>query len=514
MSLTEPKSICTDATGSPVLLLAGPDTIHTSCDVTINDEVREKLDKEKEAAQIAAKVGAVHCPDWLGAQMLPHGSRGGYGHLIETDDFSVKVLGKNIPNRPGLYLELRSHFLHTHPEGPQGACEEALCWVREQLLYDLDATLVEELASFDAARLSRVDIHADWQRGIEPSPALVAPDAGCAFIKPARVKWTAYTDGTTFTGFVFGSGPVLARIYNKSHRARERADDGYFALLTERNGARFNPEQEVWRLEYQLRREGVKGFRLYAEPEPGDDDAAIDAELSAEDLQHVGTLPRFFAHQARVWDHLTTHWLRLAVDDGQANRSRWPLDPTWALLRSDYARLADALPLGEDAREVVRGARYDGKRRILRRLLLGVTASLEVEDASPTSAALAALKQWVDTAAEREEERAAARRARYEQKYGYVPSWVEKGMGARLERAQAVKHRVQMLLGIFGARGVLALEQKPAYDVGSLLSQHLDDLEAEAELKGGVSQVLADHFAKVYKVAVPRDFFAPLDEAA
>lgn len=67
------------------------------------------------------------CPDWLGAQVLSHEARGGYGLLLETDDFSVKVLGEGISNRPGLFVELRSHFLHTHPEGPQGACEEALC---------------------------------------------------------------------------------------------------------------------------------------------------------------------------------------------------------------------------------------------------------------------------------------------------------------------------------------------------------------------------------------------------
>jgi hypothetical protein len=124
----------------------------------------------------------------LGAQVLPHGSRGGYGHLIETDDFTVKVLGRNIPNRPRLYLELRSHCLHTHLEGPKGTYEEALCWVREHLLYDLDATLVRQSVSFEAARLSRVDLHADWQGGLVPSPALVGPDVGRACIKPARVK--------------------------------------------------------------------------------------------------------------------------------------------------------------------------------------------------------------------------------------------------------------------------------------------------------------------------------------
>jgi hypothetical protein len=50
---------------------------------------------------------------------------------------------------------------------------------------------------------------------------------------------------------------------------------------------------------------------------------------------------------------------------------------------------------------------------------------------------------------------------------------------------------------------VLPLEFKPAYSIGDLLLQHLDGLEQEAEEKGGVQQLLADHFAKVYKVSIP-----------
>ena len=111
------------------VLLAAPDTLHFSADIQLSDELHEKLEREKLAAQEADKVNAVHCPDWLDAQVLPHGARGGYGLVLETDDFSVKVLGKGIPNRPGLFVELRSHFLHTHPQGPQAACEEALGWL-------------------------------------------------------------------------------------------------------------------------------------------------------------------------------------------------------------------------------------------------------------------------------------------------------------------------------------------------------------------------------------------------
>jgi hypothetical protein len=56
-----------------------------------------------------------------------------------------------------------------------------------------------------------------------------------------------------------------------------------------------------------------------------------------------------------------------------------------------------------------------------------------------------------------------------------------------------------VLLGIFSAKGVPPLEFKPAYSVGDLLTQHLDELEQEAERKGGVPQTLADHFARIYK---------------
>jgi hypothetical protein len=60
-----------------------------------------------------------------------------------------------------------------------------------------------------------------------------------------------------------------------------------------------------------------------------------------------------------------------------------------------------------------------------------------------------------------------------------------------------------MLLGVLSAKGVLALEFKPAYSVGDLLVQHLEELEQETERKGGVERMLAAHFAKVYKVRPP-----------
>ena len=54
-----------------------------------------------------------------------------------------------------------------------------------------------------------------------------------------------------------------------------------------------------------------------------------------------------------------------------------------------------------------------------------------------------------------------------------------------------------------GLEALTALLKELPTDTGMtfLLVQHLDALEAEAEAKGGVQQVLEDHFTKVYKVS-------------
>ena len=113
------------------------------------------------------------------------------------------------------------------------------------------------------------------------------------------------------------------------------------------------------------------------------------------------------------------------------------------------------------------------------------------------------LQRWMEQVVEKEVARITAKCQRYQERQGYVPHWVERGMGERFSRTEQLEHRVQMLLGIFSAKGVLPLEFKPAYSVGDLLTQHLDELDQEAERKGGVLQSLNDHFAKIYKIGYP-----------
>jgi hypothetical protein len=102
-------------------LLAGMDTVYFSCDLPLSDAMRERLTQEKAVAQSRAAQRQVYCPDWLEARIAPQGAKGGYAFLIETEDFSVKVLGEHIQNRPSVFIEMRSHALHTHPDGAAGA---------------------------------------------------------------------------------------------------------------------------------------------------------------------------------------------------------------------------------------------------------------------------------------------------------------------------------------------------------------------------------------------------------
>jgi len=193
----------------------------------------------------------------------------------------------------------------------------------------------------------------------------------------------------------------------------------------------------------------------------------------------------------------------LVEESEDANRSRWAMHPTWQQLREAFGTLAGVPPLNDEKRKLVRGARYRGRMRLLRRMEAGVIRSLEVEDASPTSTALMTLQRWMERIAEMEIERITAKCRRYQDHGKQVPAWVRAGMDERFRRVEQIEQRVQMLLGIFASHGVAPLEFKPAYSVGDLLLQHLEALEQQAEEKGGVQQMLADHFAKVYKVGLP-----------
>jgi hypothetical protein len=451
-----------------VSLLAGIDTVTYSSQARISREIYAKLDHEKRQAQAAS--GTVYCPEWLGAQVLPNGGKGA-SFLLETEDFTVKIAGEKMLRWPGIVCELRSYFLHTHEDGAQGAIEASLAWIRDRLLVGPTAHEMRSLCTFASVTPSRFDLHIDWQGGFEPTF-----DAGEVerFVKPRRLKWHPFFDGRRCTGYRFGSGgPVMARLYNKTVERRTRQDDAYFALLAAWNPETFDPERTVWRLGFQIRREGLTAFRLApetasvndvddaGETDGGNDiDAEIEAELSAEDVPHIGTFPKLFAYSGQLFDHLMTHWLRLTTPRKGQAPARWPMDPTWQTLRANFAWLAEATPLDDTGRALVRAKRYEGRRRLLRRLMLGFLKALEERDASVASASLAQFQRLADRIASHEAQRLEVRKQTALDATGEIPAWVDAGMGALADRPDRAYHLIQTLLGVCAAYGVLPLERR------------------------------------------------------
>ncbi len=157
----------------------------------------------------------------------------------------------------------------------------------------------------------------------------------------------------------------------------------------------------------------MKSFRLAPGSDGSDADAEdldlqVAAELSAEELPHLATFPKLFAHADAFFQHLTAHWLRLTTPGRGKIRSRWPTDPTWEALRRNFGVLVGAPPLDAEARELVRTHHYEGRQRLLRRMAFGVVKALEVQDASVASASLRQLGELI---AAKEEKRLEARKA-------------------------------------------------------------------------------------------------------
>jgi len=522
---------------TPDIQGAGVDTVYFSFDVTLSDAMWEQLEDEQAIAKASdTATKAQHCPDWLGARMCPTGAKGGYHFLIETPNFSIKLL-KGTPNRPPIYVEMRAFGLHTDPEGEMAACEQACAYIRTVLLADKDQDWAAAAITLDTARCSRLDLYLDWQGGWYP--AFEADDER-HFIKRVHANVERYSADGAVTSYHIGTGDVQARIYNKTVEMTKTHNEWYPALLAARNAALYDPSRALWRLEFQLLRAGVKGFKLVAKPEVDDPDDMIQRELDAEDLPHIHSVRKAFHWAGRIWAYLTKRWLRLTTPTTDPNRGRWPEHPTWAALRQGFDRAMQGGPLPPDTLDLVRAKRHTGYQRLLNRMAVGVLTALEAEDTDPGAALVAYtafLARLATAVRQRQEQRMAAWDARraeglgqgYERddehpnerprkrRLGMRPNAfkpnLRRGQGARmdsLKRAQKREDLLHMALGVFTSAGIVDLrlpEQGALTSVGDLLLYSLDELEAIADEKGGILPLLDAKWQQLYKAASPRGLF-------
>ena len=150
------------------------------------------------------------------------------------------------------------------------------------------------------------------------------------------------------TGISFGSGnEVSARLYDKTRELLKSGKD-YMRPLWTAEG--WNGQEQIWRMEFQIRREGLP-------------------------VQMQGPAGEVLECCGSLWRYLCDDWLRLAVpSDSDETRSRWPTHPLW----EDLSRLWDIDPETPPLTRVPR-SRLPSDDRLFRHGISGLSSFMARE---------------------------------------------------------------------------------------------------------------------------------------
>jgi len=171
-----------------------------------------------------------------------------------------------------------------------------LAFYGAESLYQLAERHVADLGHLRPAGVSRVDLFADVQ-GFEPDAELMA-----GMVCPATYRGT-HASGSTVQTFQYGKGEIVARVYNKTAEI-VKSGKGWLRTIW-RSCDGYDPDADVWRIEFQLRRDFLK----------------TTVGCNAQTV---------LARRGDLWLS-GLKWCELRIPEG-ANQSRWPLHPVWETL--------------------------------------------------------------------------------------------------------------------------------------------------------------------------------------
>ena len=270
------------------LLLSGLDTVECAYfwrpggDCLLNFTALAQMKESKKAAkQREPSCVQVGSKEFL---LSPNGTASGYPFMMSNPDMSVQF-GEF--NNPGFFITYRSAALWH--KGASALYKDSLEWANGL-----------RLATAQSESLSRVDFAFDFHL---PHQDFDSDN----FVTVASLDSQHRKDRKAQT-YTFGKGDIVLRVYNKSAEIESSSKKTWFYPLW--GGV----EEDVWRVEFQVRKEVLRrfGIRTFA-----------DLNDSAGDVL------RFL-----VTEHTT---LRIKGDD--SNRSRWALHPLWLMLQEHVATL-------------------------------------------------------------------------------------------------------------------------------------------------------------------------------
>lgn len=332
------------------VVACGIDTLHLTCAHRLTAEWVARLEGLRREAAVARDVGAPLPTVTVGEHRLtvaPHGT--GKGPILLVSEEITLICNPNAPtNLPVLLVELRSLFLWAR--GHLAAVATV-----EQAVSDLTACPSPDL------QVSRLDVCADFTH-FAPEPWML-PRFTCraqrkaelyeewrtvggrskvvkAFRKAAaggddtaraaldrllsedELSTSLHYSGKLFTGFSWGAGAVVARLYLKT-REIQKTQKLWFHEVWKKGGWKCGP---VWRMEFQLRRELLKEARASDAPAFAKGKALVEL---VDGRQRTVPPPAVFKswasarhHLKGLWGYLATEWLSLRLPRTATQRVR------------------------------------------------------------------------------------------------------------------------------------------------------------------------------------------------
>jgi hypothetical protein len=270
------------------LLLSGLDTVECAyylrpgraCKLDFAS-LREKREMQRDAKNRDGMVIELGGKEFL---LSPNGTRSGYPFLISNQHLSIQF-GEF--NEPSFFVTFRSLALWS--QGAKALHEDFLKWA--------DAL---GLVPVRPEGVSRVDFAFDFHL---PTVDFTEDEFVTLSAKDSQHR----KNGTVQT-FTFGRDEIVLRVYNKSDEIDEASGKYWLHLFWDGH------TENVWRVEWQIRKDVLKRFGL----------------RSFQDL---------FDGYGDVLRYLVNEHTSLRVQTEDANRSRWPVHPLWAMLADKIVTL-------------------------------------------------------------------------------------------------------------------------------------------------------------------------------
>ncbi|OAI52519.1 hypothetical protein AYO46_00750 [Betaproteobacteria bacterium SCGC AG-212-J23] len=272
------------------LLLRGIDSLYLSYQGKLKDGKKAELEKLRELARNYDPRESARAQLPIGEhlfEVLDKGS-GFYPFGLADYAFRIRLASEKAKQIPVASVQVSSEFLAS--VGVQEA-ERQLRAVLETLV-DLEG----------GEKVGRADLFADFATDF-PMEAIHRDE----WVTRAEEIHT-YSVKRKLSGWTLGlGGPIGARLYNKTLEIESHSHKFFFHGIWEKNG--WLPIDEIWRLEFELKRHALAGFGINA----------------LSDLQRAS---------GSLWRYLTTEWARLAVTNAEdQTRARWVTQPLWIALQ-------------------------------------------------------------------------------------------------------------------------------------------------------------------------------------